>query len=66
MAEDIVAVIISDQKPLKQLLKMMKEIDDSSIDIEDIFEHFRPVLVEQARSGSDVFFVKEKQIPFED
>jgi hemerythrin superfamily protein len=60
--KDIVELILADHKPLKKLIKIMKDSDKHDMDErQNAFEEFAPLLVTHAKPEEQVLYVAMKQ-----
>ncbi len=61
MNEDIVHLILEDHKPLKELIKTMKDSDKSEVEREAAFLKFAPLLAVHAKAEEEVLYVFMKK-----
>ncbi|MBX2989377.1 MAG: hemerythrin domain-containing protein [Bdellovibrionaceae bacterium] len=60
-AEDIVQLILEDHKPLKKLIKIMKDTDKDLEERKAAFEQFAPLLVTHAKPEEQSLYVYMKK-----
>lgn len=58
--KDIIQLILDDHKPLKRLIKILKDSDTDAHDRKMAFEEFAPLLSVHAKSEEDVVYVYMK------
>ena len=58
---DIIQLILKDHKPLKKLIKTLKDVDQSFSDRKEAFEQFAQLLTVHALSEEQVLYVDMKQ-----
>lgn len=54
---DIIQMILEDHKPLKQLIKIMKDTDNDLSERQEAFEEFAPLLVTHAKPEEQTMYV---------
>jgi hemerythrin-like domain-containing protein len=59
--EDIIQLILEDHKPLKRLIKIMKDSDAELSERQDAFEEFAPLLVVHAKPEEQTLYVTMKE-----
>ena len=60
--EDIIEMILEDHKPLKQLIKIMKNTDKDLSDREDAFAEFAPLLICHAKPEEESLYTFMKSV----
>ena len=58
---DIVSLILKDHKPLKKLIKIMKDVDENLSKRKEAFAEFAPLLVAHAKSEEKILYVFMKK-----
>jgi hemerythrin superfamily protein len=59
--EDIVQLILKDHKPLKKLIKILKNLDKDLVDRQKAFDEFAPLLVNHYKPEEQTLYVYLKQ-----
>lgn len=63
---DIITLILEDHKPLKQLIKIMKDSEADENEVAEAFDEFAPMLVNHAKSEEQSLYVHLKDTRDED
>ncbi len=59
--EDVIALLKADHKPLKKLIKVMKDTEQSLADRQEAFDQFYPLLTQHAKAEEKSLYVFLKE-----